>query len=88
MAWSKFCTINVNGGGPQRATLGLLVYDSQTNDCGFFVPESEGFRFIDRLSILEIINLNSIFHRTYQLPTHNMFFQSRKLEVTEISKKN
>ena len=47
----------VNGGGPAGATLGLLEYISQSNDCADAVPVDDRFRFVDDLSFLEIINL-------------------------------
>ena len=50
----------VTGGGPQGATIGLLEYLSQSNKCADNVNESERFRFLDDLSILEIINLLTV----------------------------
>ena len=78
----------INGGGPQGATLGLLEYISQSNDCAFFVPETERFRFVDDLSILEIINLltvglasyNSKQHIPSHIPEHNMFIPAENLK--------
>ena len=46
------------GGGPQGATLGILDYLSQSNNNADFV--SERFKFIDDLTILEIVDLLSI----------------------------
>ena len=47
----------INGGGPQGATLGILEYLSQSNDNADWVSEDDRFKFVDELSILEIINL-------------------------------
>ena len=47
----------LNGGGPEGATLGLLEYISQSNNCADVVNVNDRFRFLDDLSILEIINL-------------------------------
>ena len=48
------------GGGPQGGTLGIEEYLSQSNDNTDFLEEDEKFKFVDDLSILEIINLLSI----------------------------
>ena len=45
------------GGGPQGCHLGQLEYLSQNNDSGGSVPEEDRFKFIDDMSLLEIINL-------------------------------
>ena len=60
----------VNGGGPQGATLGLLEYISQSNDCAFFVPPEDRYRFVDDLSVLEIINLITVGLATYNVKQH------------------
>ena len=57
----------INGGGPQGATLGILEYLSQSNNNADFVSESERFKFIDDLTILEIVNLLSIGLSTYNV---------------------
>ena len=48
------------GGGPQGATMGLLEYLSQSNNSADIVSESERFKFLDDLSILEIVNLLTV----------------------------
>jgi hypothetical protein len=45
------------GGGPQGGTLGIIEYTSQTNDNTDFIDIDEKFKFIDDLSVLEVINL-------------------------------
>ena len=45
------------GGGPQGGTLGIEEYLSQSNDNTDFLEEDEKFKFIDDLSIREIIKL-------------------------------
>jgi hypothetical protein len=49
-----------NGGGPQGGLMGILEYLSQTNENSNFIPEEDRFKFIDDLSVLEIINLISV----------------------------
>ena len=74
----------VKGGGPQGGTLGLLEYLSQSNNCADIVNESERFRFLDDLSLLEIINLLTVGLASYniklQIPsdigTHNQYIPS------------
>ena len=45
------------GGGPQGGTLGIIEYKSQSNDNVNFLSEEEKYKYIDDLSILEVINL-------------------------------
>ena len=47
-------------GGPQGATLGILEYLSQTNDSANCVGQDERFKFVDDLTILEVVNLITI----------------------------
>ena len=70
--WNKesSSTYSLNGGGPQGGLLGILEYLSQTNDNTDFLDEDDKFKFIDDLSILEIINLIS-----QGLATYNFKFQ-------------
>ena len=53
-------TKDVRGGGLQGATLGLLEYISQSNHCADAILEEHRFRFLDYLSILEMVNLLNI----------------------------
>ena len=55
---SKMHTLN--GGGPQGGLMGILEYLSQTNKNTDFIDPEDKFKFIDDLSVLEIINLISI----------------------------
>ena len=81
----------VKGGGPQGATIGLLEYLSQSNNCADIVSESERFRFLDDLSILEIINLLTVglasFNIKHQVPndinTHNQYIPTQNLKSQE-----
>ena len=78
----------VKGGGPQGATIGLLEYLSQSNNCADMVNESERFRFLDDLSLLEIINLLTVgitsFNIRQQVPndiaTHNKYIPAFSLK--------
>ena len=58
------------GGGPQGCLWGILEYISQSNDNTDFVDNKDNFKFIDDLSILEIINLMSIGIASYHFKTH------------------
>ena len=53
-------TQKMNGGGAQGGLPGIIEYLSQTNDCADFLRSDEKYRYIDDLSILEIINLISV----------------------------
>ena len=50
----------INGGGPQGATLGILEYLSQTNNSADCVYTEDRFKFVDDLTIIEIVNLLTI----------------------------
>ena len=52
-------TRSLNGGGPQRGTLGIIEYTSQSNDNYDFVDTKEKFKFIDDLSIIVLESLLS-----------------------------
>ena len=58
------------GGGPQGGTLGTEEYLSQNNDNVDFLNQDEKFKFIDDLSILEILNLLSIGLACYNCYNH------------------
>ena len=53
-------THGMKGGGAQGGLPGIIEYLSQTNDCADFLTNEEKYRFIDDLSIIEIINLISV----------------------------
>ena len=79
------------GGGPQGATMGLLEYLSQSNNSADIVSESERFKFLDDLSILEIVNLLTVgltsFNLKVQVPNdiaaHNQYIPTDKLKSQE-----
>ena len=50
----------LSGGGPQGSTLGILEYLSQSNDNADNVPVQDRFKFVDDLTVLEIIHLLNI----------------------------
>ena len=78
----------IKGGGPQGATLGLLEYLSQSNNNADCVSESERFKFLDDLSILEIINLLTIGISSFNvknqvpngIPARNQYISPEKLQ--------
>ena len=62
VSWHGHQTVprKINGGGPQGATLGILEYLSQSNNNADCVNLEDRFKFIDDLTILEIVNLLTI----------------------------
>ena len=60
----------LNGGGPQGGTLGIEEYLSQSNGNTNFLSEDEKFKYIDDLSMLEIVNLISIGIASYNFKAH------------------
>ena len=61
---------DLHGGGPQGALWGILEYLSQTNNNTDYICPSKKFKFIDDLSILEIVNLLSIGLSSYNFHQH------------------
>ena len=51
---------NLNGGGPQGGTFGILEYLSQSNTNANCVEPSMRWKWVDDLTTLEIINLLNI----------------------------
>ena len=81
----------INGGGPQGATLGILEYLSQSNNSADCVQEEDRFKFIDDLTILEIVNLLTVglssFNIKYQVPNDiredNQYIKPENLKSQE-----
>ena len=81
----------INGGGPQGATLGILEYLSQSNNSADCVNQEDRFKFIDDLTILEIINLLTVglssFNVKSQVPTdileNNQYIPPQNLKSQE-----
>ena len=82
---------NIKGGGPQGATLGLLEYLSQSNHSADCVPVKDRFKFVDDLTILEVVNLLTIGLSSFNLkqqvptdvPTHNQIIPAENLKSQE-----
>ena len=68
---NKLSTVrDLPGGGPQGSTFGLTEYDAQSNDNTDFLPDDDKFKFVDDLSVLEIINLISVGLSSYNFKQH------------------
>ena len=52
------------------ATLGIWEFLSQTNDNADCIPAEDRFKFVDDLTILEIINLLNISIQSYDVLSH------------------
>ena len=82
---------NIKGGGPQGATLGLLEYLSQSNHSADCVPVKDRLKFVDDLTILEVVNLLTIGLSSFNLkqqvptdvPTHNQIIPAENLKSQE-----
>ena len=78
----------INGGGPQGATLGILEYLSQSNNSADCVTVEDRFKFVDDLSVLEIVNLLTIGLSSFNIrgqvpsdiPQHNQFIPPQNLQ--------
>ena len=60
----------LNGGGPQGALWGILEYLSQSNSNTDYISPEKKFKFIDDLSILEMVNLLTIGISSYNFKLH------------------
>ena len=60
----------LKGGGPQGGLWGILEYLAQSNNNTNSVKPDRKFKFIDDLSILEVINLLSIGIASYNFKSH------------------
>ena len=58
------------GGGPQGSTLGLIEYDSQSNDNTEFLNPDDKYKFVDDLSVLVLINLITAGLASYNFREH------------------
>jgi hypothetical protein len=80
-----------NGGGPQGGTLGLLEYLSQSNHSADCVEEKHRYKFVDDLTVLEIVNLLIVGMTSFNLkaqvpndiPNHNQYIPSNNLRSQE-----
>ena len=63
----------INGGGPQGATIGIIEYLSQSNSSADFLNQEDRYKFVDDLTMLEIVNLLTIgissFNTKFQVPS-------------------
>ena len=81
----------IKGGGPQGGTLGILEYLSQSNNNSDMVNEDERYKFVDDLTVLEIIDLLSIGLTSYNIKehvpsdisVHNKFIPAKNLKSQE-----
>ena len=81
--------IHIKGGGPQGATLGILEYLAQSNKNADGIDFVNKFKFIDDLTILEIVNLLTVGLSSFNLksqvrndiPDHGQFIPSQNLET-------
>ena len=67
------------GSGPKGSSLGNWEFDSQTNHNADCVPAENRFRFVDDLSLLEILNLISL-----GITSHNIVHQVPNDLTTQI----
>ena len=76
------------GSGAMGSNIGNLEFDSQTNNNSDCVPEADRFKFVDDLSILEVINLINIGISSFNvrqqvpndLPEHGQFVDNLELK--------
>ena len=81
----------LSGSGPQGSTLGLLEYLSQSNNNTENIPPDMKYKWLDDLTVLEVINLLTIGISSYNIkahvasdiPVHNGFVAGENLKIQE-----
>ena len=78
---------DIKGGGQQGATLGLLEYLSQSNNSADCVGVVDRFKFVDDLTILEIVNLLSVGITSFNIkhPNSQPVHPSRKFKISTLA---
>ena len=79
------------GSGAMGSTIGNYEFDSQTTHNADCVPLEDKYKFVDDLSVLEIVNLVNIGLSSYNckkqvpsdLPTHGQFVDPNQLKTQE-----
>ena len=79
------------GSGPQGSSWGILEYLSQSNNSADCVPEADRAKFMDDLTILEVITLANVGMASHNIRTnipsnianHNQFIPSEHLKTQE-----
>ena len=82
------------GSSPQGSSFGVLEYLSQSNDSAANIPSKDKFKFMDDLSILEVILLTNIGLASHNprlnvpsnIPSHNQFIPSEFLKTQKYLK--
>ena len=83
------------GSGAMGSSIGNWEFDSQTNHNADCVPEEDRYKFVDDLSVLEILNLVNIGISSFNckkqvpsdLPVHGQFVDSSHLKSQEYLRK-
>ena len=84
-------TKQITGGGPQGGFFAIIEFLSQSNHNADMVDPEERFKFVDDLTLLEIINLISIGLSSFNvkrniptdIPTHNGYIAPQNLRTQE-----
>ena len=81
MKWHGYRSVPrmIKGGGPHGATLGLLEYLSQSNNSADMVNEADRYKFVDDLTVLDIVNLLTVGIKSYNI---NNIFHLMNLQTT------
>ena len=80
---------DIHGGGPQGGFFGNLSFLSQSNDSVKNISEEDKYKFVDDLTVLEIVNLISIGLSSFNvknsipsdIPTHNGYIPPENLKT-------
>ena len=78
----------LNGGGPEGGTLGILEYLSQSNKSADCVGPDDRFKFVDDLTVLETVNLLTVGLTSFNvkhevpadLPEHGQYIPAENLK--------
>ena len=70
MSLQKSTEKKLNGSGPQGSTFGVWEYLAQSNDNANVVDPDYRYKFVDDLTVLEIVNLISVGLTSYNTKNH------------------
>ena len=81
----------LSGGGPQGSTIGLLEYLSQSNTNTEGIPDRMKYKWLDDLTILEVVNLLTVGISSYNIKEHvpsdintsNLYIEPRNLQTQQ-----
>ena len=77
--------INLNGGGPQGSLFGNLTNLAQSNESADMINIKDRFKFVDDLTLFEIVNLLITEIATFRHSTTQQVYGKREARIQQKS---